>query len=110
MSLDLNAFDDPPADLAQQGIAGVLSEDVVDLLEPVEIDAHDREHRLGVRYARQHRGELVVECGAVRQIGERVVTLEVRDLVARALLVGHVLAETEHVLRLPVLGADQDLL
>ena len=97
----------PPRDLAQQRVAGRVAEHVVDLLEPVEVDAEHRERLVGAVCPFERCGELFVEGGAVGQVGQRVVARHVGDLVARALAVGDVLGEAQHILRFVVLTAHQ---
>ena len=73
-------------DPAQRGVAGQVAIAVVDGLEVVEVDQHQR-HRMLVAGARQHAGQELVEAAPVGQAGELVVArLEVRALGAVALL------------------------
>ena len=63
---------EPLGDHAQDGVAGLVAADVVDALEPVEVDDEQRE-RLGRPLgARERLLDPVVEQRAVRQTGERV--------------------------------------
>ena len=64
---------------AQQPIADRVPEDVVDLLEAVEIDAQHREAFVRLRRPLEHRGEALIECHPVGQVGERIVMREPLD-------------------------------
>ena len=61
---------------AQQRVADRMAERIVDALEAVEIEEHDRE----LVAAAERLFHLVAEQHAVRQIGERVVARHVHDL------------------------------
>ena len=61
---------------AQQRVADRMAERIVDALEAVEIEEHDRE----LVAAPERLLHLVLEQHAVRQIGERVVARHVHDL------------------------------
>ena len=73
-------FDDSVGEIAQELVPGVVAERVVDLLEPVEIDEHDR-HVLVFAQAADRRRQLLVEHLAIRQPGQRIVRGPVADLV-----------------------------
>ena len=85
-------------DRAQQPVAGLVPERVVDVLEAVEVEQHHRDLLLLVRVAAarapgagQRLGQPVVEQRAVGQAGERVVQGQLRDPRLRRLALGDVL-------------------
>ena len=93
--------------LAQQLVAGGMAVNVVDLLEPVEVEAHQRE-RLAVAGRGLDGGvDAGGERGAVRQAGEQVVMHQPRDLGLGALAMGAILDHGEQILRLAVRIADR---
>jgi len=57
----------------QQSVADVVAHRVVDVLEPVEIDQRERDGLAGASRGLHHLGQAVVQKGAIRQTGERVV-------------------------------------
>jgi hypothetical protein len=61
----------PRTDLLQEQIAEVMAERVVDLLEVVEVDQHDRDER-GIRVLGDGLAELLLEQDPVRQVGQRI--------------------------------------
>jgi hypothetical protein len=82
-------------DLAQELVAGRVAAGVVDELELVEVDVHQRVHALlGMREA-QRVVQARLEVGAVDEPGERVVRRPVAHLACHAALVADV-AEDEH--------------
>ena len=74
----------PRRDRAQQGVAGVVAEAVVDQLEVVEVEEEDPDRRAGDGRALQRVVERVDEAEAVGQAGEGVV----EDAVAQRLVGG----------------------
>ncbi len=94
-------------DFAKQVVADDVAEHVVDLLEAVDVERHQREGRAVLGRALDGRAEALVEGGAVRQAGERVVMHHVRDLRFRALAVGAVLDHGQQVLDFALLVADR---
>ena len=80
-------------DRAQEPVAGRMTEDVVDLLEPVEIHEQNGEALVRFRRPFEHRGEALIECRPVGQIGERIVMSQPRDARLRALSLGDVLGD-----------------
>src|SRR5215470_1349932 len=65
--------------LAQQRVADDVAEYVVDLAEAVEIEREERERLPGLARFFQHVREAVIERGAVRQVGQRIVVGEMLD-------------------------------
>jgi hypothetical protein len=63
----------PLGKLAQQTIAGRMAEPIVDLLEPVEIDANSSGFLVTLGGTFDRLRQKVVERGAVGQIGQRIV-------------------------------------
>ena len=81
----------PAADLHQQHVAGVVSQRVVDDLEPVEVDEQQRELPLVARGGIDRAAQHAVEHFPVRQIGQAVVRRQILDpLVGLGLFVGAV--------------------
>ncbi len=66
-----------PRDLDQQEIAHGMTERVVDLLEPVEVDAQHRDAGPSALGAHERALQAIVEQEPVRQIGQRVVMRDV---------------------------------
>ena len=66
-------------DLAQQQVAHVVAERVVDLLEPVEIQGQHREPAMAALRAADRLREPVVEQRPVRQTGQRIRVRELAD-------------------------------
>ena len=94
------------AHLAQQRIAGRVAEHVVDVLEPVEIEAQHRK-RLGRRSrALEREVEALVESRPVGQVGQRIVIGEMRDALDRPLAVGDVFGNAEQIFGLAVFAVD----
>ncbi len=54
-----NAGVEPAGDFLEQGVADIVAERVVDLLEIVEIEKHDRQQKLAALGAREGLGEAV---------------------------------------------------
>jgi hypothetical protein len=61
------------SDAAQQLVAGVVAERVVDHLEAVEVEQEDGRRRAAAAHARERAREAVAEQLAIRQPGQRVV-------------------------------------
>ena len=76
--------------MTQQLVAGRVAERVVDLLEAVEIDQHQREALAVAALARERVLDAVAQQHAVGEAGERVVMRHVGDLVGAALALGDV--------------------
>jgi hypothetical protein len=74
----------------EQGVAGCMTESVVDGLEAVEVDEQDARARPPASRSRDGLLEPVVEQGAVGEPGELVVEGAVRELLGELLLLGHV--------------------
>ncbi len=66
-------------DARKDHVAGDVAEAVVDLLEPVEVEHHDRARRAAAPSDRDLAGELVGEPAAVEEAGERVLVGEVPE-------------------------------
>ena len=75
----------PLPHLAQQTVAGRVSERVVDRLEVVEVHEQDRHRQVGARQALQRVLDAVAEERAVREPGDRVVEGLVRQLLLERL-------------------------
>src|SRR3546814_7364965 len=73
-------------DLFQQRVARRMAERVVDLLEPVEVDQHDRARALLLRERRERRVELFRDVEAVGEPGQRVIEREPRGVLGRSTL------------------------
>ena len=71
-------------------IAGQMAVDVVDLLEPVEVDHQHRRRAAAPAGIGEHRGQPVGEHRAVRQVGQRVVFGKVTDMLLGLLAVAQV--------------------
>jgi hypothetical protein len=85
---------EPLRDDAQEVVAHGVAERVVDALEVVEVEKHDRE-RLGVASRGvESLGELFMETGAVRQLGEDVEIRQAVNLLYRARTLSRVLQRT----------------
>src|SRR3546814_13851718 len=67
-----------------------MAERVVDLLEPVEVDQHDRARALLLREGRERRVELFRDVEAVGEPGQRVIEREPRGVLGRSALLGDV--------------------
>ena len=87
---------EPLRDDAQQIVADRVAERVVDALELVEIEIHDRERRAVAPCAVERLGELLVEAGPVRQLGDRVEVREAVNLLDRARSLGRILDRPGH--------------
>ena len=72
-------MDEPQRDIAEELVSGVMSESVVDFLEPVEVD-EQHGNALAVLARVDSARDVVVQRDAVRQAGERIVTRLVVDL------------------------------
>ncbi len=77
-------------DLFQQRVARRMAECVVDLLEPVEVDQHDRARALLLRERGQGGVELFRDVEAVGETRQRVIEREPRRVFGRAALFGDV--------------------
>ena len=82
---------EPLRDHAQQIVADRMAQRVVDALELVEIEIHDSERRAVAPCAVERLGELLVEAGTVRQLGDRVEVREAVNLLDRACSLGRIL-------------------
>ncbi len=91
---------EPMGHLDQELVAERMAEDVVDLLEPVEVDAEHRELLAGSFAGLDHLGQRLQEGGAVRQIGEAVVIGHMRHARLGLPAVGDVLVGLDQILRL----------
>ncbi len=80
---------DPLGELAQQEIAGGVTEGVVDLLEAVDVEHHDGGPGAVARRARQRLLDAVDHQQTVRQVGQRVVGEQMADAVFRPAAVGN---------------------
>ena len=79
----------PAADLHQQHVAGIVSQRVVDDLEPVEVDEQQRELPLIARGGIDRAAKHAVEHFPVRQVGQAVVRRQILDpLVGPGLFIG----------------------
>ena len=97
----------PLRDPAQEAVAGGMTEDVVDLLEPVEIDVEHREAFVRGRRPIEHGGEARIEGGPVGKVGERIIVGQPLDARLRALLLGDVLNDGQHIFGLAVVPQDR---
>jgi hypothetical protein len=70
----------PRRDRAQQLVAEAVAEGVVDVLEPVEIEEHHRQRRLGALGVGERDGQSIAEEQAIRQGRQRVVIRLILDL------------------------------
>ena len=95
MSLGPGDLGEPARDLLEQLVAGVVTEAVVDLLEPVEVDEQQRENLVRALRARQGLVETVAEQRAVGEAGEAVVEGLARELLLEPDPLGDV-ARVEH--------------
>ena len=91
------AGEEPPADLEQEGVAGVVAERVVDVLEAVEVEQEERGLLPVPPAFRQRLQETVVEERPVRQVGQGVVVGEVADPRLRPEPVGDVALDGHEV-------------
>ena len=88
--------------LPEQTVPGRVPAAVVDDLEAIEIDEHQRVHAaLGARLL-EHACEPHLELGAIDQTGQRVVHRPVAHLAAQPPLLGHVVEDDHHAAHLPV--------
>ena len=79
----------------QDRVAGLMAEAVVDGLEVVEVDEHDRDQRAAADGRAERVRDAVGEEGAVGKIGDRVVERLMRELVLEGLALADV-AAVEH--------------
>ncbi|MGY4413766.1 hypothetical protein ACVWW4_005502 [Bradyrhizobium sp. LB7.1] len=84
----------PVRDLAQQLVADLVSERIVDALELVDVDIEDRE-RLALAEFRDAALQMAAHQHAVRQVGQRVVMRHVRDALVGADAIGDVVMGRE---------------
>ena len=80
----------PVGEARQQRVAGLVPQRVVDFLEAVEVEAHDRERAVRGAGRADRLGEAFAEQEAVGQAGQRVMVREVPDLRLRHAPLGHV--------------------
>ncbi len=80
---------------AEQLVALRMAKRVVHLLELVEVDEQDGAALALLMRLHEHAHDLLAEIGAVRQLGERVVTREVPDRGFRRAPLGHILDEDD---------------
>ena len=66
--------------MLEHGVSGLVAERVVDLLEAVEIEQHQREAGAVALRREERLLEAILEEPAVRETGERVVQRELLDL------------------------------
>jgi hypothetical protein len=93
---------EPPGDLHQELIAGLVPVGVVDGLEPVDVDEENRKSVVGVPADAVERvAEQVEEEGAVRQPGERVVPGVVRHPLDELAVAGDVGEQADQAHRHP---------
>ena len=107
-----HAFLQALSDLNEQLIAGGVSEGVVDVFEPVEVDVHATDRPAVLRGLRQHLNEAVVQHVTVRQSRERVVLREIGEPVLGALALGEIagdLAEAAQRPRVVAQRGDDDV-
>ena len=85
-----DALAETPGDLLQQRVADRMAQQIVDVLEVVEVEA---EHRNLIAAPDEPQGlfELFAEQRPVRQIGQRIMTRHMRDLLLGRLPFGDVL-------------------
>jgi hypothetical protein len=83
-----------------------VSEQVVDLLEAIEVEAQHGEALAGLRRPRQSRRHMLVERRPVRQIGQGVVMRHMGDPLLRLPALGDVLDDAQHVSRRAVVAGD----
>ena len=103
----LEAAADAACDRLQQLVADMMSERVVDALELVDVDVEQRElMALGGLF--QLALDPLAEQHPVRQVGQRVVMRQMRDLLVGCAAVGDVLDDVEDVAGLAVLVADRE--
>lgn len=79
-----------PSDLAQQLVAGVVPEAVVDVLEPVEIEVDDGGHQTGADVAAQCLLHPIAEQRPVRQAGQTVMEPLVGEFLLDEVAIGDV--------------------
>ena len=93
-------LDQPLGDALQHGVALGVAERVVDRLEAVEIEEHDRAGRLAAGRARQRLAEQLADPAAIGQAREHVHIGEVGQPLLGAADVGDVLADAAEALEL----------
>ena len=77
-------------DQAQQVVADVVAERVVDILETIEVDQHQRDLAVVARTGLQGELKLRLEGQAIRQMRQRIVIGEMRQAVGRLLALADV--------------------
>ncbi|EXI73206.1 MAG: hypothetical protein AW07_02820 [Candidatus Accumulibacter sp. SK-11] len=93
-------------DAAQQAVADIVAEGVVDQLETVEVEEEDRCPLLRAPRATDRVADAFVEQAAVRQAGQRIVVREEVDVVLRALALGDVVEAADVVCDLALAAGD----
>ena len=83
---------EPPPDFLEHGVAGCMPEAVVDGLEVVEVDEHDRDRRSSALRAQDRVTDTVGEERAVREVRDRIVEGLMRELVLECLSLADVAA------------------
>ena len=92
-----DAFD-PLGDRLQHGIAGDVAEQIVDFLEAVEVEEQHGKAAVGAAMRREFGLQLLVEAGAVRQFGQRIVMGEEMDILFGLLALADI-ADGKHLVR-----------
>ncbi len=82
---------EPLRDDTQQVVANRVSQRIVDALELVEVEEHDRERRTVAIGSLEGLGQLFVEARAVRELRDHVEVSEAMDLLDRAGALGGIL-------------------
>ena len=95
---------------SQQRIPDRMSENVVDLLEAVEVDAQDGEALAARARPRERRRQMLGERRPVGQMGQRIVTRHIGDLRFGVLALGNVLGQGQQISRLPGFARNEELL
>ena len=83
---------EPPRDLGEDHVAGLVAEAVVDRLEVVEVDEHDRDQRAAADGRTEGVRDAVGEERAVGEVGDRIVERLMRELVLEGLALADVAA------------------
>ena len=82
---------EPLRDDAQQVVANRVAQRIVDALELIEVEEHDRERGTVALGGFERLGQLFVEARAVRELGDHVEVSEPMDLLDRAGALGGIL-------------------
>ena len=96
------------SDFNQQLVSGRMPERVIDRLEPIEVDHHDRDRAAVPLQALARFLELRIEFGPVRKSRQRVVAREVDDLRLRPSPLGDVFVRRQPPAVSHRLAGDQD--